>query len=94
MEYSMSDNKNEIVFLGDHGEEITFSVIEQTKVNGCNYLLVTDGNFNDEEAEAYILKDVASESDTESVYEMVEDENELEAIGRVFSELIDDFEIE
>ena len=94
MEYEMSDNKNKIEFLGDHGEKIEFSVIEQTKVNGCNYLLVTDGNLEDEEADAYILKDVASETDAESVYEMVEDENELEAIGRVFSELIDDFEIE
>lgn len=90
----MSDNKNRIVFLGDDGEEIVFSVIEQTKVNGCNYLLVTDGNEDDEEADAYILKDVAGEAEAESIYEMVEDDNELEAIGRVFSELIDDFDIE
>lgn len=90
----MSDNKNRIVFTGDDGEEIVFSVIEQTKVNGCNYLLVTDGEEDDEEADAYILKDVASEAASESIYEMVEDDNELEAIGRVFSELIDDFDIE
>ena len=83
----MSDNKSKIVFLGDDGEEIIFSVIEQTKVNGCNYLLVTDGDVEDEEADAYILKDVA-------IYEMVEDDNELEAVGKVFSELLDDFDIE
>lgn len=90
----MSENKNKITFLGDDGEEIVFSVIEQTKVNGCNYLLVTDGDLEDEEADAYILKDTASEADAESIYEMVEDDNELEAVGRVFSELIDDFDIE
>lgn len=90
----MSDNKNRIVFLGDDGEEISFSIIEQTKVNGCNYLLVTDADEEDEEADAYILKELASEADTDSIYEMVEDENELEAIGRVFRELIDDFDLE
>lgn len=90
----MSDNKNRIVFLGDDGEEIVFSVIEQTKVNGYNYLLVTDADEDDEEADAYILKDLASEADADSIYEMVEDENELEAIGRVFNELIDDFDLE
>lgn len=90
----MSD-KNEIVFYGDDGEEIKFSVIEQTKVNGCNYLLVTeDDTEDDEEGIAYILKDVSKESDAESVYIIVEDENELDAIGRVFSELLDDFDIE
>ena len=90
----MSD-KNEIVFYGDDGEEIKFSVIEQTKVNGCNYLLVTeDDTEDDEEGIAYILKDVSKESDAESVYIFVEDENELDAIGRVFSELLDDFDIE
>ena len=90
----MSDNKSKIVFLGDDGEEIIFSVIEQTKVNGCNYLLVTDGDVEDEEADAYILKDVANEASEESIYEMVEDDNELEAVGKVFSELLDDFDIE
>lgn len=90
----MSDNKNKIVFLGDDGEEIIFSVIEQTKVNGCNYLLVTDGDVEDEEADAYILKDVASEASEESIYEMVEDDNELEAVGKIFGELLDDFDIE
>ncbi len=90
----MSD-KNEIVFYGDDGEEIKFSVIEQTKVNGCNYLLVTeDDTEDDEEGIAYILKDVSKESDAESVYIIVEDENEIDAIGRVFSELLDDFDIE
>jgi len=90
----MSESKNKIVFFGDDGEEIIFSVIEQTKVNGCNYLLVTDGDVEDEEADAYILKDVANEAAEESIYEMVEEDNELEAIGKVFGELLDDFDIE
>ena len=87
-------NNNKIVFHGEDGEEISFAIIEQTKVNGINYLLVTDEDLDDDEAEAYILKDLASQDDKDSIYEMVEDENELEAIGRVFRELIDDFDIE
>lgn len=89
----MSDKKNQIVFLADDGEEITFFVIEQTKVNGYHYLLVTDANEEDEEADAYILKDIAKEEDKDSIYEMVEDENELEAIGKIFNELLEDFDV-
>lgn len=89
----MSDKKNRIVFFTDDGQEILFSVIEQTKVNGEHYLLVTDANEDDEEADAYILKDVANEEDTDSIYEMVEDENELEAVGKIFNELLDDFDV-
>lgn len=89
----MADN-NKITFVDEDGENINFTVIEQTKVNGYNYLLVTDGEEEDEEADAYILKDIASADATEAIYEMVEDENEIEAIGRVFRELIDEFDIE
>lgn len=89
----MSDKKNQIVFLADDGEEIEFLVIEQTKVNGYHYLLVTDANEEDEEADAYILKDIAKEEDNDSIYEMVEDENELEAIGKIFNELLEDFDV-
>lgn len=93
MEYNMSES-NQIVFIGDHDEEIVFTVIEQTKVNGCQYLLVTEANVDEEESDAYILKDVSEEAATDAIYEMVEDENEIDAVGRVFSELLDDFEIE
>lgn len=74
----------------DTAEAIEFFVVEETQVNGQKYLLVTE----EEEADgdAYILKEVASEVD-DLLYEMVEEENELTAIGKVFAELLEDTDI-
>ena len=45
------------------------------------------------DSEAYILKETSSKEE-ETVYEMVEEDAELEAIGKVFAELIDDVDLE
>lgn len=73
------------------GEIIELFVIEQTRLEGINYLLVTETE--DEEAEAYILKDISSDDDKEAVYEFVDDDNELDTLAKLFSELIEDTEI-
>jgi len=73
-------------------ETAEFFVLEQTKMAGVNYILVTDSA--EGEAECLILKDMSSTEDTESVYEIVEDEAELLAVSRVFEELLEDIEIE
>ena len=80
-----------ITITAEDGDKIEFYVVEQTRVNGNNYILVTETE--DEEAEAYILKDVSDSDETQAVYEFVEDEDELNALAAVFSELIDDTEI-
>ena len=80
-----------IIITAEDGEKIELFVIEQTKLEGNNYLLVTESE--DEEAEAYILKDISTENDTEAVYEFVDDENVLDALAKVFSELIEDTDI-
>ncbi len=66
---------------------VDFYVVEQTKLNGETYLLVTEDE--SEEAEAFILREVRSEND-EITYEMVEDELEITALGKVFAELLDE----
>lgn len=43
-----------IQITSEDGEQIQFYVVEQTRVNGKDYILVTETE--DEEAEAYILK--------------------------------------
>jgi hypothetical protein len=68
-----------------------FFCLEQTKINNQNYLLVTEEE--DGDSEAYILKETSSE-DEETVYEMVEEEAEFEAIAKVFTELMDDVDFE
>lgn len=76
-------------FIDDNGEKTQFYVIEETRINGINYLLVSESD-EDEEAEAYILKDTSDAASEEAVYEFVEEDSELEAVGKVFSELMDD----
>ena len=81
-----------IAFTFDNDETVEFFVLEETKINGYKYILVTESEEN--EAEAYILKDLAAEEDAESVYEIVEDENELEMVSGLFAELLEDVDIE
>ena len=45
-------------------------------------------------AEAYIMKKVAEDGNEELVCEFVEDEQELDAISKVFAELLEDVSIE
>lgn len=74
------------------GEELEFYVLEQTKVNGVSYILVTDSEFGD--AECMILKDKAGADNTDSIYEFVEDDVELDAVFKIFDELLEDVDIE
>lgn len=76
----------------EDGTAVDFYVEEQTKVNGVDYLLVTDSQ--DEEAEAYILKDISEEQDQVANYVMVEDDVELLALSKVFQEMLEDTEID
>lgn len=89
----MEENKETKVvnFTTDNGEEIPFFVVEETKIAGENYLLVTDSE--DDEADAYILREV-SENTEESFYEMLEDDEKINAISKVFAELLYDVEFE
>ena len=81
-----------IKFMSDEMQETDFYVLEQTKVNGVSYILVTDSEEDD--AECLILKDTSAEEDKESVYEIVEDATELGAVLKIFEELLEDIEIE
>lgn len=83
-----------ITFMMDNNETVDFYVMEETRISGVNYLLVTDSpNEEDEEADAFILKDTSKPGDEEALYEFVEDNAELEAVGKVFSELLEDIDL-
>ena len=45
-----------ITFCPEDGEAVEFFVLEQTRLGGVDYILVTDSE--DDDAEALILKDV------------------------------------
>lgn len=76
----------------DTKEEVEFFVLEQTKISGKDYILVTDSE--DDEAECLILKDTSAAADKDSLYEIVEDDVELSAVLKVFEELLEDVDIQ
>ena len=81
-----------IKFMSEEMQEIEFFVLEQTKVNGMSYILVTDSEEGD--AECWIMKDVSAEDSIESIYDFVEEDEELYAVSKVFEELLEDIDIE
>ena len=82
-----------IEFIPDGEKEaVGFFVVEETRINGVSYLLVTETE--DDEADAYILKDLSQDGETEASYVFVEDDNELEAVSKIFAELLEDVDIE
>ena len=91
----MENSMEKLTFVTEDQESVDFYIIEETWVNGINYLLVTESeDEEDEEAEAYILKDTSKAEDTEAVYEFVESEEELDAVSRIFAELLEDMDLE
>lgn len=86
----MKDKESSILFLDDQGQEIEFMVLEQTTLAGTNYLLVADSV--EEDGTVLIMKEISLEDDYVS-YEIVEDEEELEIISKIFNELIEDFDL-
>ena len=82
------------ITLVDEDQTIEFYVVEETKLNGRNYLLVTDAEDDEEDGDCYILKDVSAEDEAEALYEFVEDDEELEGLMKIFEELLEDVDIE
>ncbi len=80
-----------IVFTPEGGETVQFYILEQTRVAGIDYILVTDSE--DGDGEALILRDVSSPEEEEAVYETVTDDEELNAVAAVFENMLDDIDL-
>ncbi len=84
-------DNNKIVFETEEGN-VEFYILEQTMLQGVNYILVTD-DMDSEEGSFLVLKESGSEEDFAS-YDVVEDENELNAVIKIFDELLEDIDLE
>ena len=82
------------ITLVDEDQTIEFFVVEETKLGGVSYLLVTDAAGDEEDGDCYLLKDLSGKDEEEAVYEFVEDEEELDSLMKIFAELLDDVELE
>lgn len=88
------DNIESVSFLTEDGDSVDFYILEQTMINGMNYILVTDDP-EDEEAYVYIMKENAREEKGElNTYVMVEDETELLSVSKIFEQLMEDIDIQ
>ena len=89
----MEGSNQKIMFTTSDNEKIEFTVLEQTTINGNNYILVCDSNAPEEEADALILKEIQKKGE-DIVYDDVVDDIELQAVAKVFAELMDDIDIQ
>lgn len=80
-----------IMFCEDGGEPVAFYVLEQTRIGGVNYILVTDAEEGD--GDALILKDMSADGEEESVFAVVSEDGELSAVADVFRSMMDDIEL-
>ena len=85
----MSKKPEAIVFYDEEDNEIQLEVLEQTTIAGQNYLLVSD----QEEDAVLLFREVPEDGDFVS-YEIVENDTEIEALLKVFNELIEEVDIE
>ena len=67
-----------IIFKPEGADPVEFFVLEQTRLGGHNYILVTD----------------FEEGEEESRYVIVSDDDELDALAPVFEDLLDDIALE
>ncbi len=81
-----------IAFRPEGEEPIEFYVLEQTRIGGFNYILVTDREEGD--GEALILKDTSGDGEEEGVFSVVSDDAELSAVAEVFEKLLEDVELQ
>lgn len=80
----------EPIYLPDEdGNQIKLFVVEETQLSGVKYLLVCESDDENEDSDAYILKEVSTDGD-DSVYEFVEDDVEFDAVAKLFDELVGD----
>lgn len=77
-----------ITFNPEGEDPVEFFVLEQTRIGGFNYILVTD--FEEGDGEALILKDISKDGVEESVYIIVSEEDELAAVSGVFENMLED----
>ena len=76
-------------FVDDNGEEIRFEVLEETRINNTNYILVAEDG-DEDEATVDIMKDMSEPTSEEASYVIVDDDTELDSVMKIFNELLGD----
>lgn len=85
--------QDRLMFIPEDGEEpVEFYIVEETKLAGNQYVLVTDTP--DGDGEALILRARPEETENESMYEIVDDDQEQTAVLLLMRDALEDLGIE
>ena len=77
--------------IPDSDETAEFYVLEQTRIGGTDYILVAEEE--DGDCDAFILKELTGGNPEEASYEMVENEEELAYMSKIFASMLEDVDI-
>lgn len=85
-----------VPFTTEDGEIVEMYVLEETTLQGIHYILVTeDLNDDSEEALVMIMKEEKQQTEDEfAVYDIVENEEELQVVAKLFAELMEDVDFQ
>ena len=80
-----------VTFQKNENETVEYYILEQTRISGVNYLLVTDTEEDD--GEAVILKEISVAEDEIGGYTDALTEEEFEAVVPIFENLLEDVDL-
>ena len=80
-----------VTFQKNENETVEYYILEQTRISGVNYLLVTDTEEDD--GEAVILKEISAAEDEIGGYTDDLTEEEFEAVVPIFESLLEDVDL-
>lgn len=86
-----------VPFTTEDGEVVELYVLEETTLQGIHYILVTEDLHDGEGEEALVMimkEEKQTEEDEFAVYDMVENEEELQVVAKVFAELMEDVDFQ
>ncbi len=93
----MEENEIKTVpFTTEDGQVVDMYVLEETTLQGIHYILVTE-DLDDESEEAFVTimkEETRDQEDEYTVYDVVENEEELQAVAKVFAELMEDVDFQ
>lgn len=90
------DAMKTVPFTTEDGEVVELYVLEETTLQGIHYILVTE-DLHDEDEEALVMimkEEKQTEEDEFAVYDIVENEEELQVVAKVFAELMEDVDFQ
>ena len=83
---------DKIIFTDEDGNKTALYALETTRLGGVDYLLASDVQTGD--GTCWIFEELSDSDSSEAVYQPVEDDDLLDNLLNIFSELVEDVDFE